>query len=77
MSAKKKKAVAEFDYPGTFDRLMADHFGEKFSTEWNLFAGAFGGYVTVRDNGKPLTKAQARVGRTISDAISAARFGHE
>lgn len=67
-----KKSKAAFDYTATFDRLMGEHFGEKFSTEWNLLAGSFGGYVTVRTNGKKMTKQMLSVGRTISNAIAAA-----
>jgi hypothetical protein len=69
--AKKKAKKSEFDYPATFDRLMSEHFGETFRTEWNLFAGSWGGYVTVRAGGKPLTKTQIKVGKTISNAIAA------
>lgn len=72
MSKKKK---AEFDYPSTFDRLMLAHFGEEFKTSWNLFAGSFGGYVTVRKNGKKMTRTHIKVGRTISDAIAAGMGG--
>lgn len=66
-----KKAAREFDYPGTFDRLMGEHFGEEFKTGWNIFAGTFGGYTTTRTNGKRLTKQMERVGRSISNAIAA------
>ncbi len=69
--AKKRKP--ELDYAPTFDQLMTQHFGERFETSWNLFSGVFGGYETRRENGKPLTKSQAKVGRTISNALAAAR----
>ena len=61
----------DFSYADHFDRLMEEHFGEKFSTEWSLFAGSLGGYVTTRENGKRLTKAQVKVGRSISNAMAA------
>lgn len=71
MMAKLRKIT--FDYPATFDRLMEEHFGEPFKTEWNLFIGMGGGYNTVRGNGKKLTKRMAMVGRSISNAIAAGR----
>lgn len=67
----KKTKKPELDYPKLFDRMMGQHFEEEFETEWNLFAGSFGGYVTVRKNGKKLTKQMAKVGKTISDTIAA------
>lgn len=69
--AKKRKP--ELDYATTFDKLMTEHFGERFETTWDLFSGICGGYETRRENGKPLTKEQAKVGRTISNALAAAR----
>ena len=69
----KRKYVEDpaFSYADTFDRLMEAHFGEPFKTEWNLFAGSFGGYQTVRANGKKPTKQMSKVGKSISDAIAA------
>ena len=68
MSKKKKEA---FDYAKTFDRIMNETFdGEEFETRWSIFHGSFGGYVTTRKNGKPLTKLHARVGRAISNALA-------
>lgn len=68
MSKKTKK---EFDYAATFDRLMNETFdGEDFKTEWSIFQGMFGGFVTTRKNGKPLTNLHARVGRAISNALA-------
>lgn len=68
--SKKKEA---FNYAATFDRAMNEAFeGESFKTEWNIFQGAWGGYVTTRGNGKPLTKLHVRVGRAISNAIAEA-----
>lgn len=71
MSRKAKEP--EFDYTRSFDRIMGEHFGETFSTEWSIFAGSFGGYVTTRENGKRLTKTQAKVGRSISMALCEGR----
>lgn len=71
MAKRKFVEDPEFSYADTFDRLMEAHFGEKFKTEWNLFAGSFGGYQTVRVNGKKGTKRMGQVGKSISDAIAA------
>ena len=71
MSNKSK--AREFDYAATFDRAMNEVFdGEDFKTEWSLFAGTFGGYVTRRANGEELTELHARVGRAISNALAEA-----
>lgn len=61
----------DFSYANTFDRLMEEHFGEPFKTEWNLLAGSFGGYQTVRVSGKKVTKRMNEVGKSISDALAA------
>jgi hypothetical protein len=71
MSKKTKK---EFDYVATFDRLMNETVeGQDFKTSWSIFAGSFGGYITTRQSGKPLTKLHARVGRAISNALAEAQ----
>lgn len=67
----KKKSESEFSYAETFDRLMNEAFdGQDFKTSWSIFAGNFGGYITTRQGGKPLTKLHARVGRAISNALA-------
>lgn len=77
MAKRKFVQDPEFSYADTFDRLMEAHFGEPFKTEWDpfsgwdLFSGSFGGYQTVRVNGKKLTKQMNKVGQSISDAIAA------
>lgn len=60
-----------YSYADTFDEIMSAHFGEDFKTEWSLFAGSFGGYATVRANGKPLTQTHKKIGRLVSNAMSA------
>lgn len=66
-----RKTKPEFSYAETFDRLMNETFdGQDFITEWNIFVGMFGGYVTTRKDGKPITKLHARVGRAISNALA-------
>ena len=79
MNTKRRKAKRppEFDYPAQFDELMQDEFGEKFETSWNLFAGTFGGYVTTREGGKKLTKAQATFGRALSNGLTTAKDFYE
>lgn len=67
--AKKRKA-RDFDYAATFDQLMEDEFSEPFETEWSIFLGTFGGYVTRRVNGKKLTKKMVTFGRGVSNGIS-------
>ena len=67
-----KHKRGKLDYCESFDRLMGEQFGEQFSTEWNLFAGAFGGYVTTRANGKKLTKQMALFGRGLSNGMAEA-----
>lgn len=71
MKTKRSRKRPEFNYADTFDQLMTEQFGDqKFKTEWSLFAGSFGGYVTTRD-GKKLTSAQILFGRGASAGISA------
>lgn len=67
----EQRKKQDFDYPAAFDRLMCEHFGEKFTTTWNLLSGSYGGYETKRTNGKRMTKAMLHVGRTISNSIAA------
>lgn len=67
--AKKKKP--EFEYSKEFDRLMEQRFNEVFKTEWNIFAGSFGGFTTARENGKKLTREMVHYGRGVSDGIAA------
>ena len=67
--SKRKNTL---DYSESFDRLMEEQFGEKFSTEWNLFAGLAGGYVTTRANGKKLTKDMQLFGRGLSNGMAEA-----
>lgn len=67
--AKKTKRI---EYAEAFDRLMEEQFGEGFDTEWSLLQGSFGGYVTRRKNGRPLTKQMALFGRGVSRGIAAA-----
>lgn len=70
--AKKKRP--EFDYAATFDQVMGDRFYEEFETSWSPFSGMTGSYVTVRKNGKKLTKEMVTYGRGVSDGIAAARL---
>lgn len=67
----------DWSYAETFDRLMGEHFGEKFKTEWNIFAGSSGNFVTVRENGKKPTPTMIKVGRTISNALAAGQEAYE
>lgn len=69
----KRRAKKDFDYAGTFDRLMGERFGEVFVTQWSIFAGAWGGYITKRANGKNLTKQHQLYGQGLSNGIAAAK----
>lgn len=76
------------DYAEIFDSIMSDIFpGEIFKTEWNILLGSYGGWQTKRLGLRrkrvkgdlvqaDLTKEQAMVGRAISLAIEAARWGN-
>ena len=74
--ARRLKARKEFPYAAEFDRLMSEQFGGEFKTEWSLFCGPYGGYITTR-NGKKLTKQQALYGRGLSNGIVAAENFYE
>jgi hypothetical protein len=67
----KPRAKPKFEYATEFDKAMNEQFpGEGFKTEWNLFAGSWGGYRTTRANGRPLTKQHAMYGRGLSNGFA-------